>query len=205
MEAWKIIRATISLAHELGMSVVAEGIETAAIARRLTEVGCDIGQGWYFGRAMTGGGAGGLAGAAGTRPAADRRAGDAVIAAMKNRGDQKRPWKMMAKHSGWQFETVAIRVEFPMANGLIGERKTGCTVFVYIEDAEFSFLHYRLRFHPRPIEEGFVAWRRQIGLRRHGNFRRHEAARNGRRKRRCSRPEPCRFQPKCDCPAVPGG
>jgi EAL domain-containing protein (putative c-di-GMP-specific phosphodiesterase class I) len=34
------------------MSVVAEGIETATIARRLTEVGCDIGQGWYFGRAM---------------------------------------------------------------------------------------------------------------------------------------------------------
>ncbi len=52
-EAWKIIRATISLAHELGMSVVAEGIETASVARRLTEVGCDIGQGWYFGRAMT--------------------------------------------------------------------------------------------------------------------------------------------------------
>ena len=53
MEAWKIIRATISLAHELGMSVVAEGIETATIARRLTEVGCDIGQGWYFARAMS--------------------------------------------------------------------------------------------------------------------------------------------------------
>jgi EAL domain-containing protein (putative c-di-GMP-specific phosphodiesterase class I)/ActR/RegA family two-component response regulator len=53
MEAWTIIRATISLAHELGMSVVAEGIETASIASRLAEVGCDIGQGWYFSRAMT--------------------------------------------------------------------------------------------------------------------------------------------------------
>ncbi|HEY3847185.1 MAG TPA: EAL domain-containing response regulator [Acetobacteraceae bacterium] len=53
LEAWTIIRATISLAHELGMSVVAEGIETASIARRLAEVGCDIGQGWYFARAMT--------------------------------------------------------------------------------------------------------------------------------------------------------
>ncbi len=53
MEAWKIIRATVSLAHELGMSVVAEGIETDSIARRLADVGCDIGQGWYFARAMT--------------------------------------------------------------------------------------------------------------------------------------------------------
>jgi EAL domain-containing protein (putative c-di-GMP-specific phosphodiesterase class I)/ActR/RegA family two-component response regulator len=53
MEAWTIIRATISLAHELGMSVVAEGIETASIARRLAEVGCDIGQGWHFARPMT--------------------------------------------------------------------------------------------------------------------------------------------------------
>jgi EAL domain-containing protein (putative c-di-GMP-specific phosphodiesterase class I)/ActR/RegA family two-component response regulator len=51
-EAWKIIRATISLAHELCMSVVAEGIETSSIAGRLAEVGCDIGQGWYFARAM---------------------------------------------------------------------------------------------------------------------------------------------------------
>lgn len=52
-EALKIIRATVSLGHELGMSVVAEGIETAAIAHRLGEAGCDAGQGWYFARAMT--------------------------------------------------------------------------------------------------------------------------------------------------------
>jgi EAL domain-containing protein (putative c-di-GMP-specific phosphodiesterase class I) len=52
-EALKIIRATVSLAHELGMSVVAEGIETGAVARRLVEAGCDAGQGWYFARAMS--------------------------------------------------------------------------------------------------------------------------------------------------------
>jgi EAL domain-containing protein (putative c-di-GMP-specific phosphodiesterase class I)/ActR/RegA family two-component response regulator len=53
MEAWTIIRATISLAHELGMVVVAEGIETASVAQRLAEAGCDLGQGWHFARAMT--------------------------------------------------------------------------------------------------------------------------------------------------------
>ena len=51
-EAWKIIRATISLARELGLSVVAEGIETLAVESRLRNAGCQIGQGWRFGRAM---------------------------------------------------------------------------------------------------------------------------------------------------------
>ena len=51
-EAWKIIRATISLAHELGLDVVAEGVESAAVEERLIGVGCDIGQGWRFGRPM---------------------------------------------------------------------------------------------------------------------------------------------------------
>ncbi len=51
-EAFKIIRATISLAHELGLDVVAEGVETAAVEERLIAAGCDIGQGWRYGRAM---------------------------------------------------------------------------------------------------------------------------------------------------------
>ena len=52
-EAWKIIRATISLARELGLSVVAEGIETEAVEAKLRSAGCQIGQGWRFGRAMS--------------------------------------------------------------------------------------------------------------------------------------------------------
>lgn len=52
-EAWKIIRATISLAHELGLQVVGEGIETASVEERLLGAGCDIGQGWHFGRSMS--------------------------------------------------------------------------------------------------------------------------------------------------------
>ncbi len=51
-DAWKLVRATVALARELGMNVVAEGIETEAISDRLRDVGCDVGQGWYFGRPM---------------------------------------------------------------------------------------------------------------------------------------------------------
>lgn len=47
-----IVAAVIALAHDLGMEVVAEGVENAATADILTEIGCDIGQGWHFGRPM---------------------------------------------------------------------------------------------------------------------------------------------------------
>jgi EAL domain-containing protein (putative c-di-GMP-specific phosphodiesterase class I)/ActR/RegA family two-component response regulator len=52
-EAWKIIRATISLARELGLCVVAEGVETATVADRLRSAGCQVGQGWCFGYPMS--------------------------------------------------------------------------------------------------------------------------------------------------------
>ena len=51
-EAWKIVRATTSMARELGLRVVAEGIETEAVANRLRQVHCEVGQGWHFARAM---------------------------------------------------------------------------------------------------------------------------------------------------------
>jgi EAL domain-containing protein (putative c-di-GMP-specific phosphodiesterase class I) len=51
-DAWKLVRATIALSRELGMNVVAEGIETEAVSDRLRDIGCDVGQGWYFGRPM---------------------------------------------------------------------------------------------------------------------------------------------------------
>ncbi|MCU0766416.1 MAG: EAL domain-containing protein [Gammaproteobacteria bacterium] len=45
-----IVRAIIAMAHSLGVEVVAEGVDTDARAALLTRLGCDIGQGFLFGR-----------------------------------------------------------------------------------------------------------------------------------------------------------
>lgn len=45
----KIVRSILTLAHDLGLTVTAEGVETAAQARALRELGCDQAQGMYFG------------------------------------------------------------------------------------------------------------------------------------------------------------
>ncbi len=47
-----IVRSTIDLAHNLGLVVVAEGVETAEQRQTLTELGCDIGQGYWFSRPL---------------------------------------------------------------------------------------------------------------------------------------------------------
>jgi len=47
-----IVRHTIAMAHELGMPVVAEGVEDAATAAILSGMGCDIAQGLHYGSAM---------------------------------------------------------------------------------------------------------------------------------------------------------
>ena len=47
-----IVQAVLSLAHGLGVSVVAEGIETTLQARRLRELGCDMGQGYAWSRPL---------------------------------------------------------------------------------------------------------------------------------------------------------
>lgn len=47
-----ILRAAIGLAHELGMKLVAEGVETEAQRNFLRHHGCSIYQGWLFSKAV---------------------------------------------------------------------------------------------------------------------------------------------------------
>ena len=47
-----IVRSTIDLAHNLGLSVVAEGIESAGVFTQLRRLGCDEGQGYRIARPM---------------------------------------------------------------------------------------------------------------------------------------------------------
>jgi len=42
------VRATIELAHSLGLRVVAEGVESAVLLERLVELGCEYAQGFYI-------------------------------------------------------------------------------------------------------------------------------------------------------------
>jgi EAL domain-containing protein (putative c-di-GMP-specific phosphodiesterase class I) len=47
-----IVKATIDLAHGLGMIATAEGIETEDQARALRDLGCDVGQGYWIARPL---------------------------------------------------------------------------------------------------------------------------------------------------------
>jgi diguanylate cyclase (GGDEF)-like protein len=50
-----IVRTTIDLAHQLGVKVVAEGVESEAVRSELHALGCDLAQGFLFGRPMSAG------------------------------------------------------------------------------------------------------------------------------------------------------
>lgn len=44
------LRAVVGLGHTLGLTVTVEGIESADDAALARDIGCELGQGWYFGR-----------------------------------------------------------------------------------------------------------------------------------------------------------
>lgn len=53
--SYSIVAAVVDLAHVLGMTVVAEGVETIQQLKDLESVGCDRCQGYYLARPMTAG------------------------------------------------------------------------------------------------------------------------------------------------------
>ena len=48
-----MVKSAIDLAHQLGMEVVAEGVETEEVGRRLYKMGCNFAQGYVFGPPMS--------------------------------------------------------------------------------------------------------------------------------------------------------
>jgi EAL domain-containing protein (putative c-di-GMP-specific phosphodiesterase class I) len=48
-----IVAALVTLAHGLGLTVTAEGVEDSSQADRLRGMGCDLAQGWYFAKATS--------------------------------------------------------------------------------------------------------------------------------------------------------
>jgi EAL domain-containing protein (putative c-di-GMP-specific phosphodiesterase class I) len=49
-----IISAITSLAHEIGLRVTAEGVETIEQMQQIQDIGCDYAQGYFFARPMSG-------------------------------------------------------------------------------------------------------------------------------------------------------
>jgi len=47
-----LVRSVVDLGHNLGLTVVAEGVEDQATLDALCETGCDVVQGYHLGRPM---------------------------------------------------------------------------------------------------------------------------------------------------------
>ena len=56
----EIVQAIVTLAHNLGIDVVAEGIETLHQRDQLHTLGCEFGQGYYYSKAIDGANAGSM-------------------------------------------------------------------------------------------------------------------------------------------------
>ena len=52
-KTWKVVKVFISLAHELNITVVAEGVEEKYQIEKLKEINCDLVQGYVYARPLS--------------------------------------------------------------------------------------------------------------------------------------------------------
>jgi len=52
-DSTEIVRTIVNLAHNLGMDVTAEGVETTEQCAYLLDMGCEHGQGYYFSKPLS--------------------------------------------------------------------------------------------------------------------------------------------------------
>jgi EAL domain-containing protein (putative c-di-GMP-specific phosphodiesterase class I) len=51
-QSGRLVAGIVQMGHDLGYKIVAEGVETEVELDMLMGLGCDLGQGWHFGRPM---------------------------------------------------------------------------------------------------------------------------------------------------------
>ena len=85
-----IVRSTINLGHDLGLRVIAEGVEDGATLDELAALGCDLAQGYHVSRPMPADAFNGVAGPP-ARPGAGPRAGRARGGGRVARRRRRRP------------------------------------------------------------------------------------------------------------------
>ena len=49
-DSWTIVKTIANLGESLGVPITVEGVESAAIELRVRGLGCELGQGWFFGQ-----------------------------------------------------------------------------------------------------------------------------------------------------------
>jgi peptidoglycan hydrolase-like protein with peptidoglycan-binding domain len=64
----------------------------------------------------------------------------------------------LATWRGRKIESVSVKIELPMTNRVIGERKTECWNFVWINDEEFSFRRQMLSAPCGAYSDAFKDW-----------------------------------------------
>jgi hypothetical protein len=111
-----VLEAVVKLAHDLKLSVVAEGIEMEEQAERLAEIGCDYGEGYHIGPPVT---ARQVTEALGDLPYSAGAKGSSLAALLERLLDRLTPGHAAASSKGVEESEVILDVTgiMPSASG----------------------------------------------------------------------------------------